>query len=201
MHLRCILRSNDKWNILFICGLGGILSVGAGFHARPYVGETTVMDNLPQREQLRLKDYDYSQKGHYFVTICTYGRQNLLCTIAYPNTQFTDIGLQVENSILNIPSIFTGVYVDQYIIMPNHLHMIIVITETGGRGNPPLQDIIGRFKSFTTYEFNKINKTKGKLLWQRNFHDHIIRNEHVLQKIRQYITDNPAKWHEDNYFN
>ena len=134
------------------------------------------------------------------MTICTHDRQNLLCNIVYPNIKFTDIGLRVENSILRIPSIFTGVYVDQYIVMPNHLHMIIVITETSGHGDSPLQDIIGRFKSFTTYEFNKMNKTKGKLLWQRNFYDHIIRNEHELQKIRQYITDNPVKWQEDEYF-
>ena len=128
------------------------------------------------------------------------GLRAVLEGIAHTNIEFTDIGLQVKNSILNIPSIFTGAYIDQYIIMPNHLHVIAVITKTGGHGNPPLQDIIGRFISFTTHEYNKINKTKGMLLWQRNFYEQIIRNEHELQKIREYIMNNPASWHEDEYF-
>ena len=91
--------------------------------------------NLPQRKIIRLKDYDYSQAGYYFVTICTHNRQNLLCDIIdHANVKFTDIGLQVKNSILNIPSIFTSVYIELYVIMPNHLHIIVVINETDGRG-------------------------------------------------------------------
>ena len=176
--------------------------------ARSGTGDLAAM-NLPQRIIIRLKDYDYLQAGYYFVTICTHNRQNLLCDIIdHANVKFTDIGLQVKNSILNIPSIFTSVYIELYVIMPNHLHIIVVInktgghgTGTGGHGNPPLlQDIIGRFKSFTTYEYNKMNKTKDKLLWQRNFYDHIIRNEQELQSIREYIINNPAKWQEDKYF-
>ena len=170
------------------------------------------MDNLPQRKQLRLRNYDYANAGYYFVTICTYGKHNFLCYICTANPkkgrvtmQNTDIGSLIESSILKIPSIFSGVYVDQYIIMPNHLHFIIVIEagrkEAGGHGDPPLQDIIGRFKSFTTYEYNKVNKTKGKLLWQRSYYEHVIRNEDKLNSIRQYIIDNPAKWQDDKYFN
>ena len=168
--------------------------------ARSGTGDLAAM-NLPQRKIIRLKDYDYSQAGYYFVTIYTHNRQNLLCDIIdHANVKFTDIGLQVKNSILNIPSIFTSVYIELYVIMPNHLHIIVVINGTGGHGTPPLQDIIGRFKSFTTYEYNKMNKTKDKLLWQRNFYDHIIRNEQELQSIREYIINNPAKWQEDKYF-
>ena len=181
------------------------------------------MDNLHHRKQLRLKNYNYSQSGYYFVTICTHDRQNLLRNIAgcgsqcpsvldlntapLANMELTEIGMQIENSILNIPSLFACANIDQYIIMPNHLHIIIVIngkgghlSDTGGHGNPPLQDIIGRFKSFTTYEYNKIYKTNGNIIWQRDFYEHIIRNEYELQQIREYISNNLAKWLEDEYY-
>ncbi|MEW5920646.1 MAG: transposase [Bacillota bacterium] len=190
-------------------------NVGAGLRARPQTNlflfstfkDATGMNSLPQRKQLRLKNYDYGQPGYYFVTICTYEKQKILCHIDLSiegveksTIKHTEIGLKVEHSLLNIPTLFSGVSVDQYIIMPNHLHLIIVLTKTGGHGDPPLHDIIGRFKSFTTREFNIIKRTKGKLLWQRNYYEHVIRDEDELNSTRQYIIDNPAKWHEDKYY-
>lgn len=161
---------------------------------------------LPKRKSFRLRDYDYSQAGYYFITICTHERKNILCNIvgaglcARPNIELSDLGLKVENSILNIPSIFIGIYVDQYIIMPNHFHAIVVINKAGGYGNPPLQNMIGRIKSFTTYEYNKIKNAKGILLWQKSYYEHIIRDEEDLRVIREYMDNNPAEWIEDEYY-
>ena len=86
-----------------------------------------------------------------------------------------------------------GIVIDKYVIMPNHLHMIVILEDTGGDGTPPLQNVIGQLKSFTT---NKFNKT----LWQRSFHDHIIRGEEDYQKIWEYIDTNPMKWEFDCFY-
>ena len=83
--------------------------------------------------------------------------------------------------------------IDKYVIMPNHIHLIILMDNTGGHGNPPLQKIIGELKSYSTYNF-------GKEFWQRSFHDHIIRNENDYLKIWEYINNNPIKWNLDCYY-
>jgi putative transposase len=95
---------------------------------------------------------------------------------------------------------YGSVIIDEYIIMPNHIHAIVVINRAVGHGDPTLQDIIGRLKSFTTYEYNKINGTNGLLLWQRSFYEHIIRNEQDLHEIREYIHNNALKWNQDKYY-
>lgn len=89
--------------------------------------------------------------------------------------------------------------------MPNHVHMIILLqagghTPRGTRGNPPLQDIVGRVKSFTTKRYNEINNTQNMSLWQRSFHDHIIRTEQEYAEVWNYIDTNPLKWDMDRYY-
>lgn len=162
-------------------------------------------NKLPKRKRLRLQDYDYSQAGYYFVTICTDNKQHLLGEIivgggfhASPQTKLTSVGEEVQKSILKLPEIYHGVDIDQYVIMPNHVHLIITLE--GGHGNPPLQDIIGRLKSYTTKRYNQLNKTDFMILWQRNYYEHIIRNEKELYELREYITNNPAKWELDKYY-
>ncbi len=155
---------------------------------------------LPKRKCNRLKNYDYSQSGHYFITICTSDKQRVLCDIvgeglcALPSIKLTSIGEIVKQSIEYINNNYVGVSVDKFVIMPNHVHLIIAI-QAGGHGDPPLQvyDIIGRFKSFTDSKYD--NK-----LWQRSFHDHIIRDEDDYLKIWSYIDSNPQKWREDKFF-
>ena len=154
---------------------------------------------LPKRKSTRLKNYDYSQNGYYFITICTHKKQKLLCDIvgeglrALPTIKLTKIGEVVSHSIEYINS-YDSISIDKYIIMPNHVHLIIKI-QAGGRGDPPLQlyDVIGRFKSFTN------NKYDGTL-WQRSFHDHIIRGERDYQKIWQYVDSNAQKWEQDCFY-
>jgi len=156
--------------------------------------------NLPKRKPTRLKDYDYSSNGAYFITICTHNKQKILCNIvgeglcALPSIQLTAIGETVKSSIEYINEKYDNISVDKFVIMPNHIHLIIT-KQTGGHGDPPLQvyDIIGRFKSFTD------NKCSGTL-WQRSFHDHIIRDEDDYLKIWNYIDTNPQKWHEDCFY-
>ena len=157
--------------------------------------------HLPKRKPTRLKNYDYSQNGYYFITICTHNRKNILCNIvgeglcALPSIELTPIGEIVKQSIEYINNNYNDVSVDKYVIMPNHIHLIIAI-KTGGHRDPPLQvyDIIGRFKSFAD------NKYDGAL-WQRSFHDHIIRDQTDYLKIWNYIDTNPHKWQEDCFYN
>lgn len=156
--------------------------------------------DLPKRKPTRLKNYDYSSDGAYFITICTHKKQNILCEIvgeglcALPMTKLTPIGEAVNASIKYIVDNYDNISVDKFVIMPNHLHLIIT-NQMGGRGDPPLQiyDIIGNFKSFTTHKC-------GQTLWQRSFHDHIIRGENDYLKIWNYIDTNPQKWQEDCFY-
>ena len=155
---------------------------------------------LPKRKPTRLKDFDYSQSGYYFVTICTKNKEKILCDIvgeglcALPSAALSPIGEIVDKSIKYIDKIYNGVSVDKYVIMPNHIHLIIKIErKTGGHRGPPLQSIIGNFKSFTTHKYSDT-------LWQRSFHDHIIRDEKDYLKIWNYIDANPAKWEEDSFY-
>jgi len=161
-------------------------------------GELTVKD-LPVRKSIRLKDYDYSQAGCYFITICVNNGQELLGRIVgatvpgRPHTELSELGKNVDTAI--------GYYItnkmvaiDKYVIMPNHIHLIIVIQpETGDRGRSPLQYVVRNLKSYVT-------KTAGFSPWQRSFHDHIIRNEAEYQRIWQYIDENPQRWNEDCYY-
>ena len=156
--------------------------------------------DLPKRMSTRLKDYDYSQSGYYFVTICTKDKKKLLCEIvgeglcALPKTNLTDIGKITDNAIHFVNQKYDRITVDKYVIMPNHIHLIIKIEkQTGGLKGPPLQHVIGRLKSFTTYKY-------GKTLWQRSFHDHIIRGERDYLKIWNYIDINPQRWSEDCFY-
>lgn len=167
---------------------------------------------LPQRRSLRLKDYDYSQEGAYFVTICTQRKMML-----FENEEIRAIA---ERCWLEIPEHFPNVQLDEWIIMPNHFHGILIIFDkcrsatycttsayNVRRGDPvgrpyirphgPAPDsigtIIGQFKSVVTKRVNKLRGTPGAPVWQRNYYEHVIRNEDDLNEIRQYILDNPVK--------
>ena len=155
---------------------------------------------MEKRKPTRLKEYDYSTPGAYFVTICTKDKKHILSNIAVgeglcalPKNTLTQTGEIVEESLKYINENIDGITIDKYVIMPNHIHIIIVIENTGGHGGPPLQNIINRFKSYTT---NRV----GRIIWQRSFHDHIIRNREDYLSIWQYIEENPAKWQSDDYY-
>ncbi len=171
---------------------------------------------LPKRKNIRLKDYGYSQNGAYFVIICTQNRECYLGEIVVgegfplPNVRLNESGKIINEHIGRISTKYISAKIDKYIIMPNHIHMIIVLknnethvngAENPGTGNPSptIGNIIGWYKYQTTREFNIISGTVGLKLWQRSYHDHIIRNEQEYQKIWEYIDTNPQKWKEDCY--
>ncbi len=164
------------------------------------------MDKKPRRKNLRLRYFDYSQAGYYFVTICTKDKQKLLSSIVKGGSfdaatiELTLIGKEIVKTIDFIENQSVNILFDKYVIMPNHLHAIIILQgEPGGDGTPPLQKIIGQLKSFTNKRYNEINRTKSLILWQRSYYDHIIRNEKEYKEIWSYIDTNPSKWEEDKY--
>ena len=170
----------------------------------------------PKRKPNRLKNYDYSQNGAYFVTICAKNRMEIFATIdvgavaldrplpppVAPTVHLTELGKCVEETI-NIANDNdkNGIKINNYVIMPNHIHLIIVIcSETGGpevlrsnRGRSPLQFMVRNIKSY-------VSKWAGFGVWQKSFHDHIIRNEEEYYRIDEYIENNPAGWVDDCYY-
>ena len=154
---------------------------------------------LPKRKNMRLKDYDYSQNGAYFITICTKDKKSLLwknslvgARIARP--LLTNNGKIAETSINEIPIHYPMIEIDKYVIMPNHLHMILLINNNGrAMRAPTISNVINQMKGYVT-------KQIGYSIWQKLFHDHIIRGENDYLRIWQYIEDNPARWAEDKYY-
>ena len=161
-----------------------------------------VMD-YPKRKHPRLKTYDYSENGFYFITLCTKNRANLLGTVlADPqNPDKTEFGMaqvrltkygEICRSFLEqISCAYDGVFVDCYIIMPDHIHLLLQLDDsacTGGQGSgrPTVQRILHAFKRLTSREANRD-------LWQRSFYEHIVRNEIDLAETRNYILGNPMK--------
>ncbi|MBE5813260.1 MAG: transposase [Clostridiales bacterium] len=150
-----------------------------------------------ERKQLRLKGWDYSNNGAYFITICTKDRKKILSKITVGEGLralpiLTATGKEIEKSICYLNKKYNNI-IEKYVIMPNHIHMIIYFKELGGHGNPPLQDIIRDLKSFTTHKF-------GDVLWQRSYYDHILRNQQDYEDAWNYIDGNPAKWKADELY-
>ena len=169
------------------------------------------------RKTIRLKDYDYSQNGMYYVTICTKNREPILTKIKInskicrgrvpplPDTKQiniiktnTAIGIIIENAIKNINQI-NNIKIHRYVIMPDHIHFIVQLYNPGRGGTMPIQSIVGRFKSYTTIQYNILNKTIGMKLWQRNYYEHIIRNEKEYNQICEYIKNNPVNYINNHF--
>ena len=161
-----------------------------------------------RRRSLRLKGYGYDQPGFYFVTVCTYRRENLFGEIQQGSMRLNQYGGIAEQSFVAIPEHFDNAQVDEFIIMPNHIHGIVVISNVGARHAVPLPafgkplasslgTIVTSFKSATTKQINNLRQTPGVSVWQRNYYEHVIRNEQSLDRIREYIVNNPARWDFD----
>ena len=159
--------------------------------------------NLPRRKPTRLKWYDYSTPGAYFITICVKDREQLLSriivgddTLSIPKNTLSEIGLICENYIKNINIKYENVTIDKYVIMPNHIHLIIFLHGTM-RASSPTNNIENIIRSFKIMVAKKI----GKSIWQRSFHDHIIRGEKDYQKIWEYKDTNVIRWKKDCFYN
>jgi putative transposase len=165
----------------------------------------------PPRKSTRLRGYDYAQEGAYFVTLCTQNRISLFGAIEGDEMQPNDSGNVILYWWNELQTKFPSIELDSHILMPNHFHAIIVLFDVNQKGAPtcaPLQNnlldqIIQWFKTMTTNAYIRGVKEQdwqvfpGKL-WQRSYHDHIIRNEDDLNTRRQYILSNPAKWDLDD---
>ncbi len=163
------------------------------------------------RRSIRLKGYDYSQPGAYFITICTQNRECMFGEIIDGEMALNDAGRIVENEWLKTDQLRQNIKCDIFVVMPNHFHGIIVITEPVGaihespqrmtiteRRNMTLPKIVGRFKMQTSKQINIIRGTLAQKLWQRNYYEHIIRNENDYNRIYEYIQNNPLKWELDS---
>ena len=164
-------------------------------------------EKLPNRKPTRLNEFDYSAPGAYFIIICTRERRQIFGRIKNGHMFLNDIGKIVNSEILRIESHYTNIRINKYIIMPNHIHMIIVIENTEGINPFPtikfdIPNIVGKFKAGVTRlvgnAFMHSDKTN---IWQRSYHDHIIRGETDYHKIWEYIDTNALKWEEDCFYN
>jgi len=148
---------------------------------------------LPKRKSPRIPNYDYSLPNYYFITICTHEKK---CIFGFQN-YLTSLGKIVDRHIRNIPGYYQNVLVNKYVVMPNHIHLILVLND--GNNNPDISLIIGQFKRGVTKEIHSIDPDLK--VWQRSFHDHVIRNQHSYENIWTYIENNPLKWEEDCFYN
>jgi REP element-mobilizing transposase RayT len=181
--------------------------------------------NIHHRRSIRLKGYDYWQAGLYFITICCHRRGNPswlpFGEIENREMKLNDAGTMIENEWLKLPERFTNIQLPEYVVMPNHFHAILEIVgatllvaqndDDTEKGQPlvvaptkTIGNMMDAFKSITTVEYIRGVKTLGwqpfdGKLWQRNYYEHIIRNEQSYQTISEYIINNPAKWADDKF--
>ncbi|CAG0961673.1 hypothetical protein ANRL3_00918 [Anaerolineae bacterium] len=167
------------------------------------------------RRSIRLKGYDYTQAGAYFITICVHNRECLFGEIIDGEMRLNEYGQIVAEEWAKSSEIRKEIEMDEWVVMPNHIHGIVVIADSvgahgvGAHGRAPLRAAhlqrqprsLGSFvagsKSATTKRINMMRGTQGAPVWQDNYYEHIVRNENDLNRIREYIINNPARWDAD----
>ena len=173
---------------------------------------------MQTRRSLRLKGYDYRQNGAYFVTICSYRHAELFGAIVGKTMRLNAIGRIVSEEWRRTADLRNNVEMDRYVIMPNHPHGIVLLLGEEAVESPvraaadsperkgdyllagSLGSIIGRFKGRVTRRVRDMPHCQQLQVWQRNYHDHIIRNDKSLRDIQDYIAVNPSRWTEDRYY-
>ena len=188
--------------------------------------------DIHKRQSIRLQGYDYSQSGLYFITICCYERECLFGNIINSQITLNNFGELIKEEWLKSAEIRKEIELDEFVIMPNHFHGIVIINQeikrdfiknnveasdnnVGANGRSPLRQeiqssppkismkpkslssLIAGFKSATTKKINMIRNTPQNPVWQRNYYDHIIRNDESLTRIREYLQNNPLSWEND----
>ncbi len=191
------------------------------------------------RRSIRLKGYDYSSPGAYFITICTHQRECLFGNIVDSEMQLNPFGQIVQGHRSKLSRHHPHLHLDEFVVMPNHIHGILILSNENGFNQsdivgagladtasvssdhlPPkpapthdelipksiptkrvgIPDIIRGFKTFSARRINQKRQVKGLPVWQRNYYEHIIRNEASLQQIQHYIQTNPTTWQQDQLY-
>lgn len=162
------------------------------------------------RRHPRLSGYDYSRNGAYFVTVCTAGRMQTLSRICRgdpcgrPRIDLLPLGKLAETAFSRVADLY-GVTFDGYVIMPNHVHFVLVLPEARAtaRVAPTVGRVVGAYKSIVANEWRKMWERQGKragTVWQRGYYEHVVRCEADFLDILRYMEENPAKWLEDPYY-
>jgi REP element-mobilizing transposase RayT len=163
-----------------------------------------------------LPGYDYTQPGAYFVTICTHDGEPLFGEVIDGIMHLNRFGRIAQVCWSNLPRHYPYVVLDEFVVMPTYAHMVIVLagdpiqavpaTESAPSGDQlpapmchGLPEVVRAFKTFSAKRINALRRTPGAPVWQRNYYEHIIRNDRALKAIRKYIRDNPLRWHLDRY--
>ena len=159
-----------------------------------------------KRKNIRLYGFDYGQAGGYFVTICTANRKCILSRVM-PGNKFVSAGIQltelgyIADGMLHEVSVRTGIRLSDYVIMPNHIHIILQIPP-GGTGHT-IGEYVGMFKSLTLYRWRRICNREDRVMgavWQRNYYEHVLRNEEDHLEKQRYIRENPDTWAQDEEY-
>jgi REP element-mobilizing transposase RayT len=161
-----------------------------------------------RHRSIRLQGYDYAQEGMYFFTVCTYKRQLLFGDVGNGEVKLNDFGHVVCDEWRKSTDIRREIALDAFVVMPNHVHGIVMVTDrdVGATGRSPflpgppkhsLGSFIAGLKAAVTKRINEVRGTPKAPVWQRNYYEHVIRNEESLQRIREYILNNPAQWDLD----
>ena len=168
------------------------------------------MQVMPKRKQIRLKEYDYNTPGAYFITICTKDRKEILSKINVgtgvldcPELMLLEYGKIADKYINRLNDFYDNISIDNYVIMPNHIHFLISVLCSDGQSGTPVptnnansvvSKFVGTFKRFCNKEFRQN-------LWQARFYDHVIRNGQDYRDVWEYIENNPSKWEMDRFYN
>lgn len=175
------------------------------------------MKELPKRKHPRLKGYNYSRSGAYFITFCVKGGHELLgeivgrdtlgapTAIILPYIKLSEYGNIIHKEIEDTYLYYSNISVNKFVVMTNHVHIIAIINNGDGvpralTGVPRASRPTATIPSFISVLKKKTNKAVGFNIWQDSYHDRIIRNEDEYKRIWQYIDENPAKWYEDRYY-
>ncbi|HEX9776895.1 MAG TPA: transposase [Geopsychrobacteraceae bacterium] len=177
--------------------------------------------DVHHRQSNRLRDYDYAAGGAYFITICTHERALLFGAVTDETLRLNEAGEMVRDEWLHTAIMRPRVALDAFVVMPNHFHAVLLLHDVGAhcvrpedsprtdnpdarsarlrRQRDSLGSIISGFKSAVTRGINVLHDSSGIPVWQRNYYEHVIRNDADLQRLRDYIAGNPVRWDEDEY--
>jgi putative transposase len=166
---------------------------------------------IHHRQSIRLKGYDYTQNGAYYITIVTYQRQNLFGEVVNGEMQLNELGNIAHREWFKTAELrpYVELFEDDFVIMPNHAHGIIWIKNNDNIGGDNIEKfgkpvahsiptIVRAYKSAVTYAINKLQNQRGAVLWQPNYYEHVVRNEQDYQAKRDYILSNPMNWDNDD---